>query len=370
MRLLELHVKNLRILLEVSLEFDAGFNYVYGANGSGKTALLEAVYLLARGRSFRSGRISGLINRNEDALAVRARIDRRNASPMKVAVKRARNGEMSVLVDDRAETRISQLARHIPVQLLLPGVAELVFSGPAVRRSYLDWGLFHVEQRYLDCSRSYRRVLEQRNAWLKTSGPAGVEGDPWLAQLLEFGRTIGRFRNDYLRELLPCIEEVLERLDPSLTLGVAYRDGGYLEDAEQAAKKASESFARDVKFGTTHCGPHRADIRFTVGDRLASEDASRGQAKLIASAAVLGQALHLQRKLGLPSVILIDDFGAELDADHWRRYVEVLARLDCQVIATSTEELSGDLLPDGVRARVFHVKQGTYRMMDVDPITN
>jgi DNA replication and repair protein RecF len=353
----------------VSVELDAGFNYIYGENGSGKTALLEAIYLLARGRSFRAGRISGLINRDEDALAVRARLDRQDASPMTVAIKRARNGDASMRVDDRPEARISQLARHLPVQLLLPGVSELVFAGPAVRRSYLDWGLFHVEQSYLDSSRHYRRALGQRNAWLKTVSSGSIEQDPWCEQLLQYGCVVGALRSQYLQELAPCVTEVLSSLEPGLELGIEYREGGYGIDREVAKKKMSDSFARDVKFGTTHCGPHRADIRLTVGEHLALEDASRGQAKLIASAAVLGQALHLQRALGLPTVILIDDFGAELDDLHWRKYVDVLAAMDCQVIATSTYEPSGELLPDGVRARVFHVKQGVYHTVSADPIT-
>jgi DNA replication and repair protein RecF len=350
-------------LRDVLIELDPGFNFVYGDNGAGKTALLEAVYLLARGRSFRGGRVAALINREADALAVRAAIPREGQSDLDVVLRRTRQGETTIRIDGRNESRISEIARALPVQLLLPGVAELIFGGPGGRRSYLDWGLFHVEQPYLVLSRQYRRILSQRNAWLKTLAGSltSIDNDPWLNQLIDVGCRIGAMRRDYLELLRSCVHEVLADLEPEIEFGLEYRDGGYLDGKAQAHKKMSDSLARDVKFATTHSGPHRADLRFSMGAHPASEVASRGQAKLIASAAVLGQALHLQRSVGRPSVILIDDFGAELDARHWYRYLQVLLDLDCQVIATSTEKPGSEGLPAGVSVQMFHVEHGEYR---------
>ena len=138
-----------------------------------------------------------------------------------------------------------------------------------------------------------------------------------------------------------------------------YNWGG-LKSAQEAAKKLSETWPRDVKFGMTHRGPHRADLLFMAAEQVAAETVSRGQAKLISSAAILAQAELLYEHSNTKSLFLIDDFGAELDAEHWRHFLSTLLELECQVIATSTEPL--DQTQEWVKGlsglRVFHVEHG------------
>ena len=206
-------------------------------------------------------------------------------------------------------------------------------------------------------------MLAQRNAWLKNEA-GGQAQDPWLAQLLELGIAFSTLREDYVAALAPLFEACSEtsqqrsEREPELPLGRARFGAG------EAEKKMSESFPRDVKLGLTHRGPHRGDLAFSIDEGAAAEVVSRGQAKLIASGAILAQAMLMQqlRSDGSRSVFLIDDFGAELDAIHWQKFLETLLSLECQVIATSTHPLDLDapwvraLGADGVR--VFHVEHG------------
>ena len=280
---------------------------------------------------------------------------------MQLGMRKTRTGRTELRVNARAEGRASALARHLPIQTLLPQAADLVLGGPGERRGFLDWGVFHVEQRFVDVSRNYRRVLTQRNAWLKSLDGTGVNHnqDPWFEQLKDFGLQLSLMRSSYVEQFATVFAMALARLSPQLNVKVDY-DWGGIDNALSAEKRLAESWSRDVKFGMTHRGPHRADLRFTVDEKPVSETVSRGQAKLIASAAILAQAELLNHHSGTKSLILIDDFGAELDADHWRQFLSTLLALDCQVVATSTGKL--DLSQEWVGSlnglRVFHVKQG------------
>ncbi len=367
MYLLSLHGQNFRNLAEQTIEFSPGFNYLYGANGAGKTALLEAIHLLARGRSFRTSKVVSLIRSGEPDLLLRGEVENALGQRTQLGMRKSRNGKTELRLAGRAEARASTLAKHLPVQMLLPQAGDLVLAGPGERRGFLDWGVFHVEQRFVELSRSYRRVLVQRNAWLKgLSGVnPGMEEDPWLQQLVEYGSEVNVMRSEYAVQLAPLFQRALAQLSPHLKVDLVYDWGGFEAKAgadsdEEALKKLSESWPRDVKFGVTHRGPHRADLKFTLDGAAVAETVSRGQAKLIASAAILAQAELLYQHSNRKSLILIDDFGAELDNEHWQQFLSTLLALDCQVVATSTGTLdrSQTWVTGLSDLRVFHVKQG------------
>ncbi len=379
MHLRWLHVHNFRNLADVYLDLSPGFNYVYGPNGAGKTALLEAIYFLARGRSFRTRKVAPLIRDHEDAVMVRARVASDADLEHEVGLRKTRSGETKLSLDGAAQTKASGLARLLPVHTLLPDSGELLFGGPGLRRGFLDWGLFHVEPRFLEVSTRYRRVLSQRNAWIKSAegdGSLDFGMDPWAEQLLALGTALCVQRDQYLEWLQPHFDTMIGRLAPELSVSLEHYWGG-LESPDLAQKKLVESWSRDVKFGSTHRGPHRGDLRILLssgeGSQASLQDAadnvSRGQAKLIASAAILAQAELLREASGTHCVFLIDDFGAELDREHWQMFLAALVELECQVIATSTEPVEADSTalaplskwaPEGWRAEmaVFHVEQG------------
>lgn len=355
----KIQVHTFRNIERADLSLGAGFNYLYGQNGAGKTALLEAIYTLSRGRSFRSGGSDSLISQGvSDEFVLRGETS--GIVTHSLGLAKSANGDTRIRLDGAATVRVSDLARLLPTQILLPNAADLVFDAPGLRRSYIDWGLFHVEPSYLEAAKSYRRVIQQRNAWLKSIGPEEVEQDPWREQLVKWGCALGQFQATYVKQLTPHFLSVLRRLAPSLVVDLEYYWGG-IESVDLAGKKWSESASRDVKFGVTHRGPHRADLVLKAGGYTASETLSRGQAKAVASALVLSQAV-LQIEISQQAcIILIDDFGAELDAEHWVSFLRVLQELECQVIATSTEPPNlHPAWPEDAKCDVFHVKQGRF----------
>ena len=364
MHFARIHISGLRNIESAELALSPGFNYIYGANGAGKTAVLEGLHVLARGRSFRATNLDQVVGRNQDALLIRAEVKKESSTHALGFSRRGSTNEFRV--DGLRGNGFAELAQHVAVQTLLPNSSELIYGSPSERRRFLDWGLFHVEQDFLQVSRRYTRTLQQRNAWLKQQDAAiSVEQDPWLDSIGELALQLSEARQQYIARLRLPFQEALASLTSHLNIDIEY-DWGGLQDSAETAKKLSESFARDVKFGSTHRGPHRADL--AVINRHSKEDPtffdkaqnvlSRGQAKIVASALMLAQ-VEVQRAVsGEGSVVLIDDFGAELDEEHWRKFVRALERLGCQVISTSTEPPLAQAWLREVECDVFHVEHG------------
>ncbi|XOV83830.1 MAG: DNA replication/repair protein RecF [bacterium] len=363
-----MHVVNFRNLADQDIELSSGFNFLSGDNGAGKTALLEAIHVLARGRSFRTHRIVPVVQQDKPYLVVTGEVVSDSGVVTRLGTQRFISGATELRVAGEKTSKASALAQVLPIQTLLPEAAELILGSPGGRRAFLDWGLFHVEQSFLSASASYRRVLSQRNAWLKQQDDpqSTPTDDPWFHQYRTYARGISVSRAAYVDELAAVLRTLMAELNPSLNIALSY-DWGGLGSAAEADKKMSESYARDVKFGATQRGPHRGDLLFTADGHAAVDVVSRGQAKLIASAALLGQAKLLNDRIGQQLVFLIDDFGAELDSNRWQQLVKTLLTLNCQVVATSTDAL--DLNADWVKQlpdlKVFHVEQGRIAPLSV-----
>lgn len=357
MHIQSLFVSDFRNWALAELSLGPHFNYIYGTNGAGKTALLEAVTTLSRARSFRAGSPSNLIRHGNDAFLLRSEL----SSGAQLGIHRTRGGVVQIRRNGEAVKRVSELARELPIHVLLPDSSELIFSGPSLRRRFLDWGLFHVEHAYLKDMRSFQKLLQQRNAWLKDTSATDLENDPWAKQFAELAANISLRRHDYVIRLQDALGEILERLNDDLDFSIDYDVDGF-RSAGEIYKKLEENFARDVKMGSSQVGPHRADLKCRQAGKDAAKVASRGQAKVMASALILAQAKYERERLDRPSVILIDDFGAELDKAHWGKFLALLVDLGCQVIATSTEAPEDHPAWDNTLAcDVFHVEQGKIR---------
>ena len=353
MRFARLEISYFRNLSSVALELNPGLNFFYGANGAGKTAVLEAVHLLGRGRSFRTHRARTLIQHDAETLTVRATVEDEQRGAQSVAISKNLVGHTELKINGLTERRLSEAARLVPLQVMLPDIAELVFGGPQIRRQWLDWGTFHVKPEYLRSLREYLRILKQRNAALKL---AHSDLEPWTTQLVQAAEIVDAHRVDYLKAFVPEFEHTIGRLAPELAISLVYRRGW--PDGESLDKVLGEWGLREVKSGATQAGPHRADIELRVGASKASAVLSRGQGKTIASALKVGQARLLAESARRSSVFLIDDVGAELDESHNSRFFEMLEEMGCQILATSTQKPVNANPFTGERINVFHVEHG------------
>src|SRR5690606_32768530 len=274
MRLAELRVENFRILAAVELVPAAGINVIFGSNASGKTSLLEAIHFLARVRSFRPTRPQQLIRHGSDALTVRAVLAE---SQTRLAVRRSHE-RTEVRIDQQDVRSLSVLARHLPLQVVNTESQRLLLDGPQVRRSFLDWGVFHVEHSFYEHWRRYDRALRQRNRALR-SGDARLARS-WEPELESQAAAVTEQRRHYVAALEALARPLLSRWLPSEAVSFEYRSGW------PGGRSLQEAFdngrSREIDAGHTLYGPHRADLLIRSNGYDAQHRLSRGQQKLLA----------------------------------------------------------------------------------------
>lgn len=347
----QLDVCNVRNIASGSLELDAGVNALTGPNGAGKTATIEALHLLLRGRSFRTPRAEELIRQGEDHLRVDARLQSIYGDSLRLSYRRRRS-QVELRRDGIPVRQSSTVADLLPIQLILPNIAELVFGAPSIRRQWLDWGAFHVKPGYMPALRDYLRALRHRNALLRR-GEAHTLAT-WSDRVAEMGEAVAAMRAAYFMDIEARIVECVQALNSELAVRFSLYPGWSGATLREILEQQRD---RDVKSAMTNAGPHRADIAMRIGSQPVSQVLSRGQGKILACALRVAQAQSLEAS-GKRSLFLIDDVGAELDRAHNERFYALLDDMGCQIIATSAHPDAGGVLQGPRAGRMFHVKHG------------
>lgn len=350
MHIKSLRIKHFRNLSDVSLAPSSGLNVITGPNASGKTALLEAIYLLGRGRSFRTHRVRELIQHHQSALQVTAQMLTARDQPVPVGVERDQR-QLTLRYNARPVPNLSEHARRVPLVLITPDSHDLVAGVPAQRRRWLDWALFHVEPEYLNCWQACFHALRQRNSLLKNRAP-DAQLDSWEQVLVQQTARLDTHRRSFIEQLQQRFGDII----PGLLEGVAeiqYLPGR--DDARDYRELLRQSRISDRERGFTQSGPHRADLRLTQSGAGVRANLSRGQTKLYIAALMLGYAAVLTAN-GLQPLILVDDLPAELDDEARRRFMSALAAARTQTFVTAIEHRQL-ALDDWPAATLFHVEQ-------------
>lgn len=358
MQVTRLDIRQLRRFEDVSLEPGPTLNLLVGDNGAGKTSVIEALHLMAYGRSFRGRVREGLIRAGASALEVFVQWDEATVdiSRTRRAGLRHAGGEWTGRLDGAAVSQIGELCAALAVVTFEPGSHELIHGGSEVRRRFLDWGLFHVEQAFLRPWRRYARALKQRNILLKQR-IRDAQLDAWDAELAETGEELTEQRRRYVESLGPGFADVASDLAPSLGVASLSYSPGWKRDEYSLADALLLARDRDLSSGHTSVGPHRADWRPAFAAIPGRDALSRGQAKLAALAALLAQADFHAHVTGQQPIFALDDLASELDRHHQRRVLERLAERGSQVFVSGTDipAAIGEL---ELTPKVFHVEQG------------
>ena len=344
MYLKKIQIRDFRNIRSAELELADTFNFITGDNGAGKTSLLEAVSFLARGKSFKTSNSASLIQTGKSDFLILATGDHHE----KLGLRRTPT-DTQVRLNGQAVNRLSDLVRLIPLLVITPNSHELIERGPDQRRQFLDWGLFHVEQSYAKEMQLYRKALKQRNAVIRSDFDSVVY---WEKGLATHGERVDRYRLAFIEQLEPLFQETLGHFAGITDLYLGYdpgwnREKGILEHL--AARRES-----DRKTGSTSVGPHRADLVLKIGNTPARERLSRGQQKLVVISLIVAQARLLGSQGSMPT-ILVDDLPAELDRDHQKTLLQLLAIIPSQKLITSIDPNPASYVRD---YRLFHVEHG------------
>ena len=330
------------------MDFGPRLNLIHGANGSCKTSILESIFLVGRGRSFRTRHTDQLISRGQAGLQLFAQT---LEPPHRIGFEYRRDESYVARLDGNDVRSLAELPGAFFVEVIDPEVHRLVEGAPGERRRWLDWGVFHVEPAFLESWLRFSRALRQRNAALKQ----GEDPRAWDVEVALHGEQVATQRSRWFESIKPFLVESIQRL-AQLDVEPGYYRGWSAD--RSLADALAEGLERDRGRGATQTGPQRADVHLRVGRKAAKESLSRGQQKLVAAAMVLALLKRLREQQAMPPTLLLDDPAAELDRDRLAALVDMVGALDCQLVITS---LDPDVKTFGQPERLFHVEQGLVR---------
>lgn len=346
-------VEGVRNLSGVKVPLSSGATALFGANGSGKTSFLEAIYLLGVGRSFRTHQSRPMIHHDAEYCRVVGRLRERGRS-LTMGIEKYRDGGAKARLQGEPVPSLSDLAQHLPLILLETDGLGLLTGPPEGRRRLLDGTLFHVEQSFLEIWRRYAQAIRQRNAGLRRGI---LDGDgAWREELARTGEqltaaraSVARLLGEKLCEIAPQLSHDLQRVE------LAFRPGW--DRRETLAAALDKSAETDRAQGFTRVGPHRADIKLTREGVLVSEVLSRGQMKLMLVAIKLAQGQLIEALSERAPFYLIDDLPAELDQSH-RAAVCAELGTERQVLVTAVDRGSLEAAWGSHPLELFHVEHG------------
>lgn len=358
MKLSGLEITGVRNLESVVIKDFAKVNIFSGANGAGKTSILEAIHILGLARSFRGTQLQPVIQYHQNTCTVFANVLKDGEPSIAVGVKRSRRGGHKIRIAGQDEKSLIRLAETLPIQLINSTAYSLLEGGPKQRRQFIDWGVFHVEHSFYDAWRRMQRCLKQRNAVLRTGRANKQSLAAWNQELLEVSVLIDAVRKAYFSTFYPVFTDFLSRLTDLPDLDVSYSRGW--DDESSLDDVLDNSLQRDIRRGFTHFGPHRADLKIEVNNISAGQVLSRGQQKLVVCAMRLAQCQLMVKSTQKKCVLLIDDLPAEIDSVHQAKLCQLLDSLDIQLFMTcvSADDLLNQPWLERNEIKVFHVKQG------------
>lgn len=352
-----LDIAHFRNLVAVQLQpIPQGFNFIYGDNGSGKTSLLEAIYYLSLGRSFRSSVTDRIIHNAAQKLSLFAQILSSSDQPIPIGLERQQDGDINIRVEGKDVRAIADLASLLPVQLIDSHCHSLLDSGPAFRRRYLDWGVFYANPDFLRRWRQFESALKQRNAALRGRLPR-KELESWTHELVEHALQLEPMRCAYVQELIPLIEQTVIELLPFLNFKIHYYSGWNTERNYQEI--LASSLEKDLGLGYTQSGPHKADLKILINEIPAKDILSRGQQKLFVCAMILARGILLQKQVKKRPIYLVDDLPSELDRLSRANLIALLSKQAAQIFVTAVERDGTDDGLEAVPSKLFHVEHGS-----------
>jgi DNA replication and repair protein RecF len=359
MRATRLDLRDFRNYEHAEVALGASVTLVVGANGAGKTNLLEGVYFASTGRSPRTSNERELVRRGAaTARAVLETASDEGAHRVEVGFE---PGEPKRLrVDGRAVNSLTGVDERPLVSVFLPERLELVKGPPSGRRAHLDRVVAALWPARAETRSAYLRALAQRNALLarirgRRAGPAGL--DAWDAELARHGARLMEDRGEAVVGLRPAFADLAARLGLPGRAELAYRPRSEADDAAGLAAELAARREADIERGFTAHGPHRDELSLSLGGRSLRVYGSQGQQRVALLALLFAERSLLAERRDRPPLMLLDDVMSELDAARRGLLAELLTDGGQTIVtATETDQVPAAALADG---RMVRVEEGT-----------
>ena len=327
-----LNVKNCRSLKNIALQLSPYLNIIVGENASGKTSLLESIYLLSSGRSFRTSHISDVISHNAKEILVTAKLCFDESNHSHIGIEKS-SSRTRIRIDKQDINSQAKLSLYLPITVIHPDSIRLITGAPSYRRSYIDWIAFYLFPKFYPKWKSYQRILKQRNLALKHS-KHHYSIDKWTEELVSLQPDITQFREQALSKLKPLLMESSSDLLSGKNINIEFHSGFSKEvelNHDSMMKYYRSKLKYDLAIKRTSVGVHKANLKFLIDKKSADSSASRGQLKLLSIALLLSQSAAIKKSakdnIADRGIILLDDFTSELDSINEGSLIDYLYKL-------------------------------------------
>jgi DNA replication and repair protein RecF len=337
MSIKEIELVSFRNHVHSKFEFSAGINVIWGENGSGKTAILEAIHTLSIGRSFRTSKVTELLKKGETLLSVTGVFVTKNKEE-KIQVNQTVKGERRFLINGQKADGLKQLIGKNPVVLLSPEEQIITKGSPGNRRNYFDKTFSVVSRPYLSDLIDYTKALKQRNRMLmmirdKQSTEETLQA--WDEKLSILGFELLKKRKALFMEFERLLAERVIQYGNQIEFTCSYENLNFKNEKEMQKKLVSNR-KNDIFLGRTNTGPHREKFEFVFGTKQLREYGSQGEHKLALLLIKLAELEFFKKKLKITPTLLLDDLFAKLDDKRSRKILDMLNNA-VQLIITMTD---------------------------------
>lgn len=368
MFLQNLALRNFRNYNYLDMEFNSLMNVFVGENAQGKTNLLEAIYLLAAGVSPRVQKDEELIKRDEEFFTVKGKVEK-ETDTFTVSLAYARGKGKAASINGKRQKRLSDLIGLVNVVYFSPDSLDLVKGAPAGRRTFLDFDLCQVNALYKDTLIRYKKVIRQRNAFLKElkeNKRTLAALDAWDRQVAELGSYIIASRLDMIRDLSTIAMEVHKTISEGKeSLRLSYSSAIPVDGKSKSEisvllyEKLCSLRHVEIMKGTTLVGPHRDDLLFLLNDADLKAYGSQGQQRTAVLACKIAELELIKRVVNEYPLLLLDDVMSELDEGRRLKLLGILEQ-KVQTFITTTDF---DNMDKSVAKKVdvFQVSNGSVR---------
>ena len=358
-------LKDFRNYDTLELDFNSKVNFILGQNAQGKTNLLESIYITSIGRSFRTGRDSEMIGFKKNISRVYEEISKDGIDgSVEIIIDRA--GKKFAKLDGVKIKKASELLKNVYIVIFSPEDLKIVKEEPEKRRKFIDRELCQIKPSYYDSISNYKKVLLQRNSYLKEDNIEPSILDIWDIQLAKYGSRVMNGRNDFIEKLNNISSEIHRNITggkENLKLKYVphtehFNDISKQEDYLFDTLKNSRD--NDLRQRTTTKGPHKDDLEFYIDGINARNFGSQGQQRTCALSLKLAEISIIEEETGEKPILLLDDVMSELDSFRQKFLVKSLE--DVQLFITTTE-MQESLLNEFPEKTVFYVNNGTIEKM-------
>lgn len=359
MQIQELKLLNFRNYERVSISFDNHLNIIYGSNGSGKTNLVEAIYVLALTRSFKQINDKTLIRSNTNLAKVEGILNNQFKNSYKVIIT---NEGKKVKIDNNKMTKISDYISKINIVLFSPNDLKMIKDTPSVRRKYLNIAISQLNIDYLKNLNHYNKLIKLRNAYLKKMYLNGNLLNSYLdvitEKLVDVGLSIFEERKKFITLINSYIEDIYEKITGSKHLNIKYCSDFFDKTRDELLAYYKKTINKDVTFGKTNFGVHHDDFIFYLDTYDLKDYGSEGQQKNAVISWKFSEIALFKKEKGVVPILILDDLLSELDIQKIKNIFTFIDE-NVQTFITTTEIEKVDFLLHDKKYKKIHVVNGT-----------